>query len=260
MRLTLESRNGSWQETCTRELIRCAELERKSPGAGQEAWNIAREGLSKQKRVIIADADFTRAPLKQFNFSRCYFARINFAGADLSKCTFRQTIFRQTDFSLAYLDDADLSLADLRTCNLNMATAVGDLKGVRPWLAEQIQTQQYRSDHDIDNKSWFLRQWYALTQHGSSISGLLRISAIVILFFGGAFYALQSALGENITSAHENFLGMLAFATLNFLNAGPPTVSQNPLVLILVILNVMAGVGALGIFIAVLARKLIVHI
>ena len=67
----LESQTRSSQERCTRELIRCAELERVKPGHGKQSgiplvcgWRI--------KEGTIADVDFSRNSLREFNFSRCY--------------------------------------------------------------------------------------------------------------------------------------------------------------------------------------------
>jgi hypothetical protein len=186
--------------------------------------------------------------------------RVDFSRANLNECNFRQAILRDTDLSDAYLYNADLTAADFRWCKLNIATPVRDIRGVRPWLAEKISLAQYWSDHSIDTKNWLIRMWFAATMYGTSLSGVLLLSASVVLMFGVCFYAFQEIAGEVITGSKENIFGMIAFAAENFLNSGPTVASTNQIIRWFVIANVALGVGALGLFIAVLARKLIVHL
>jgi len=235
-------------------------MEKVTRGSGKAAWDIARKKLLAhgQKRIIIADADLTRATLFGFDLSRCYVVRVNFTDAELGSSNLRQAIFHDSNFYRAYLYQADLTLADLRTCDLNIATPASELRGVRPWLADKIQLIQYRTDYDIDNKSWWLQQWFWLTHYGSSLRALGYGSLGTLALFTLIFYIEKKSLGEDITGPSEGIFELFAFSTMNFLNSGPAITSKNEIVIATVLLNVSAGVVALGIFIAVIARKLTV--
>lgn len=260
MHLKADSQKGSWQEKCTKELLRCARLEAKTSGGGRIAWEQSRKALALKSRVTIADAELSRASLRGFNFSWCYVTRTSFARADLSDAEFKQAIVRDCDLFLSRLEGADLYLADFRGCKLNIATSVGHLRNVRPKLAEVIQNAQYRADATEWHQNGLMNIWNAATDYGNSVWRVFAISAVAVVVFGAVFYGLEKAAGITPTGKHESLLSLTAFAAQNFLNSGPQVSSNSELLVWLVVANVLLGIGALGVFIAILSRKLITHI
>ena len=251
---------NEWQIHCTEELNRCVQFEENCPGVGRAEWEKVRHSLSTAKRVVIADADFLRASLRGFNFTRCYIIRVNFSRADLANAEFHQAILRNCDLAYAQLDGADLSLADFRRSKINFATPVEQIRGVRPHLGEVIRNQQFRADLAVDGGGFALRVWNRATDYGNSITRVLLISVAIILIFGVIFYLTQDVSGPSLGGGHESLGRMVAFSAENFLNSAPSYTASNLVIRLLVISNVALGVGALGVFIAVLSRKLIAYI
>lgn len=261
MPLLPASRAGSFQEQCSLELEGCAALESQSPLSGKVRWQEAKRRMVQpgQPRIVLADLDLSRADLTGFDLSRCYFARVKFCHAQLNRTNFRQAIFRNTDFTGALLLDADLSAVDLRSCNLNFATPVSDIRGVRPWLAEKIESAQYRSDHSVNTRSVFLRGWYAVTEHGSSLKSLGAISLLTIVAFGLIYYAIQSVSGEKLFWDQMSLVTALEFSALIFMNSGPGLLTSNSWVLAAMTTEVAIGIVVLAVFIASVTRQLTVR-
>lgn len=250
----------NWQVHCTQELLRCRDLEINAPGAGRSEWERVRQSLEKQRRIILADVNLDRANLRGFNFYRCYLVRVSLVRADLVNAEFYQSIVRKCDLSFARLDGADLSLTDLRGSQINFATPVEQIRGVRPHLAEAIRNHQYRADFDAAQNGFILRIWNSLTNYGNSLFRVLLVSTATIILFGATYYLFQWLSGQSVISTHQSMLAMTAFAAECFLNSAPPYSGDNLLLTWLVIANIALGVGALGVFIAILSRKLITYV
>jgi hypothetical protein len=261
MSLLPETITGSFQEMCSLEFDNCASLEKSQPGAGSTRWLHARQKLlaGGQPRIILADLDLRRANLKGFDLSRCYLTRVDFQDAELSGTNFRQSICRHTNFGRSYLHAADLSLVDLRLCNVNFATPVTDIRGIRPWLAEKIEIAQYRSDNSVDTKCWLLKQWFAITGDGSSLRTLCVTSVALILIFGAIFYGIQNRLNEKIFADHMSIAQAVEYSALVFMNSGPSLMSSNFWVVFAMTLEVAFGIAILALFIASLTRRLVIY-
>jgi hypothetical protein len=267
MSLTLNSKTNTWQEECTLALIRCLASVGTSPETGRDEWAKTRATLleerakkSRNPRIIIADADFSKKSLVGFDFSRCYIIRITFILANLEGCNFSQAICRESDFTHANLNNADALVSDFNGCKLNIATPPHQIRNVRRWLAERIHEEQYLADIAITKRSRLVRIWDRVTNYGSRLSGLFAFASLAILLFGLLYFLFQDVFGIVVTTAHDGFFGMIAFSALNFLGASPQLSTGNALISWITVVNVALGVAAIGIFIAILAQKLIARL
>lgn len=260
MPLLVSSKHGSFQEFCSLELERCVLMESKSGGSGRSEWELAKSRLLKLgPRIVIADIDLSRRNLKGFDFSRCYFSRVIFRLSDLSGAIFRQAICRETNFTQAFLTQADLSLIDLRGCELNFATPVSEMRGVRPWLAEKIEIAQYRFDHTGDTPNRILKKWYEITRFGTSARWLAAASSTITIVFGCIFYSIQNFLHAKIFTDRMDLLTAIEYSALTFLNASPNLETTNGLIILAVITEVVLGLLILAIFFVSLTRRLVVY-
>jgi hypothetical protein len=251
---------NAWQEYCTAELRRCVDLEKQAVGTGQAEWSRMRRILAKKRKVVIADGKFAKASLKGFDFIYCYLIRTDFTLADLTGCRFKQAVLRDCKLNQARVDQADLSLTDVRGSELNVITPVDNIIGVRPFLAETLRNHQYRADAHSANRNLLLRGWNKITNFGNSLFRLLLGSVLTIGFFATVYYWLQESFSLNVLREPADLWGLLAFSTEAFLNAAPGFNDQNALLTWIVIANICFGIGALGLFIAILSRKLITFI
>lgn len=262
MKLTPNSIAGSWQEKCTIELIRCASL-------GHQAWADSKKALQFQDRVILADADFGGADLRKFDFSRCYIARVNFRNANLQKTSFYQSIVKQTyltksDIRGANFKDAEVSTTNFykviwdKTTNLDWASQLSEHNQLRPAFRQAVEEHRYLSDMNGTGIHFGLKIWNAATKYGTSATRLLLISFAINIVLGFVYYGISKIDKNLFQPANEySLLQFIVSAFQRFLNSSTTIDAGHTAVSFLLMFNSLLGFIVLGIFAALISKRLI---
>lgn len=268
--LTAAAKSATWQDICSRALLDCIALEDKASGTGQQLWAHRRRIFAERQRVILADIDLQRAALRGFDFRYCYIVRCDFSGCDLTSADFRATMMRGVRFTRADLSAANLDGADLSSdCNLhalrfddksrfNLAGHISDENHARPALKLRIEEHRYVGDVQRMTRSPLAKIWNFVTDYGRSVQRLLAVSVGVNL----AFFLLYTLINKfaptrlPTPSSHTN-LEMLLLSFQKFLNTNSPIETNDLFVNAIFVVHVTIGLAALGIFVALLSKRLV---
>jgi hypothetical protein len=264
MRLTQNSKRDTWQEQCTKELLRCA-----ADADRIRLWAQSKKVLETQQRIIIADVDFQQADLQGLDFSRCYIIRADFSKADLSRANFRLAIVKECQLTGAKIHGTDFSDADVSdtnfykvdhdgTAKLNFASQLSDANRARPAFRQTVEEHRLIADLRSSATSAWVRLWNLATNFGTSIPRLMLISLVFNLVLGTAYYGLisyDSSLFKPM--GHYSWLAMVALALQRFLNTSTEIEAGTIAITYVFILNSFFGYAVLGIVIALLSKKLV---
>lgn len=265
MRLKPETQNGSFQEECSAALLNCAR-----EGSATK-WDETRHKLlHKQDRVIIADLDISWGDLKNFNFARCYIIRSEFRNANLTRASFYKAIIKHCDFSGADITAADFRDAqvedvnfngvkfDPKTTKLNFINGFAEKNRARPALIKTIEEHQYLADLKKAHTHAWAKLWNLSTDYGTSLGRLsLAVVALNILF--AAFYYLLERTDPSLfkPDGPKTFVNMVVLSLQKFLNTGATIDTDNVVLGFIFLMNTSLGFAVLGIFTALLSKKLI---
>jgi hypothetical protein len=265
MQLTGASQPNSWQEQCTKELLACAAANRNRHGT----WAKQKKILEGKHRIIIADVELQGADLQEFDFSRCYVIRTDFSRANLTKAKFSQAVVKETTFQRARISATDFSDADVSGANfydvafdkatrLNWLSQVTDANRARPALRQAVDDHRYIADLRKMKAGLLVRLWNVSTKYGTSLERLFIFSVALNIVFGSVYYVLSAANPKLFKpSTVHSSLEMLALALQRFLNASSAIDADNLAVSYLFILNTFCGFTVLGMFVALLSKKLV---
>lgn len=260
MQLKPGHKAGTWQSTCTDTFLDCARQ------GSPDGWTLAKKRLQQKDRIVLADADFSNAVLKEFDLSRCYIIRCDFVAADLRKSSFRQAMIRDSNFAQADLREANLEHADFSggnlfkikfdtKTNLNLASQISTVNHARPALAEEVRRQQIIDDFGHHAAGKISRWFYKLLIWGSNLKNFAvalgvtnLLFAILYFTFGefGLFDKGYSGIGESILLTLQRFF-----------NAQSSVESSEGLVRFSFVIHSGLGLLALGIFTALLSKRLL---
>ncbi|MFN4281590.1 MAG: pentapeptide repeat-containing protein [Alphaproteobacteria bacterium] len=268
--LTAAAKPNSWQDTCSRALLDCVRKEVNKAGAGRSLWALKRRAFAEQQRVILADIDLKGAALRGFDFRYCYIVRCDFAECDLTGTDFRATMMRRVHFTRANLSGVNLNGADLSSdCNLHalhfddesqfdLAGDISEENRAGPALKQRIDDHRYVGDVRRLTRSPLGKIWNFVTDYGRSIKRLVLVSIGINAVFTLLYGFIHWLAPERLPSpSSQTALEMLLLSFQKFLNTTSPIESSDLLVNAVFVVHVTIGLAALGIFVALLSKRLV---
>lgn len=208
----------TWQEECTAALKQSIAI---GGVPGRTNWESFRESARvSDKRILIADADFTEADFFGLDLSRCWIGRSVFNRANLSNVSFYQTIFREcqavganisganftkSDLSKDGLDLTDAEISGLTTINIRPSMFPDRMSRPLRTLAERSWRQEAHRANE--HRSPFFHLVTLISDYGFSFKRILYASAIVITVFAAIFWRFSnSSLPVSILNSLKYFL------------------------------------------------------
>jgi hypothetical protein len=272
MHLEEKSQQGSWQETCSKGLLAAAQEEQNSPGAGRAKWLEMKKAFRQKSRVVLADLNLDGACLRGFDFSYCYIIRCSFKGCDLRDAVFRYCIIKQCSVTRSDISGANFADADTTSTNfygvkwnektkLNWASEVHDGNSARPLFRQAVEEQRYIDDLRRAKHRLALKIWNFSTKYGTSITRLFVVSVGLNVLFSVVYAVIAKFAPSSFKPAQPYaWSDTLILSLQRFLNSSASIDASDFWVSLLLLLNTSIGLAVLGIFVALLSKKLIASV
>jgi Pentapeptide repeats (8 copies) len=266
----------AWQKKCTQALESCVALGER----GANAWLEVREALGAeaeekiqprvQARIIIADCDLRGRDLQSYSFQHVYLARVDFTGADLRGADFDRAIINacwlvRTDLRRAKFDRTKIDQQTIgwyavidRSTTLAFTGGTESLVGFDPDFRFSAEEGVRIAEFRRRNRNPVLGLIFGLLDYGRSIWRLLVLYAVISAFFAAVYWVSYLTGGLTFDAGHWSFLAFNIMSAQRFLNANPMFGSDAEAAQTLFLAEAALGYGALGVFSAVLLRKIII--
>lgn len=210
-----------WQKVCSNELLRCIKL---SGSYRQKAWNTSRRYFQviinlntknlkdEPSRIIIADLDFTKSDLSNFDLSYCYIIRCNFSNATLENTDFTRSIIKECNFDKANVSGTVFSHASLGNDVLNFDKAITNTStkmnlntselpiGLPRYMVDLVHADKRR--YESNRKTSLIeRFWLKYTNYGRDIFPVF--SMIATLYVAGGLANFIFMFDGNVKNWRE---------------------------------------------------------